>query len=143
MCSDETPHVIASTSPNQELRLLPGLPQNYTLPNGSLYPMWILGCCGSPAESTPPLRFVSSGWRLDRNLQKRLSDLRFLMRRIESKARSLTMMKTSMTQDEAQKVFLACGDAISINNTTHQSLVRRRGQLTWRTIVKLLRKHLE
>eukprot|EP00644_Phytophthora_capsici_P018376 jgi/Phyca11/130110/e_gw1.91.143.1 len=42
--------------------------------------------------------------------------------------------------EDAINVYLACVDSVAVESTTGQSRIRRRGQLSWSTIGKLLRQ---
>ena len=119
------------------------LPVGYEIPNCSIYNLWLLWCCGSQFNDTPPLRYAIPGTKLERNLQRRLSDLRFIMRRIERRATELGMMNSVFSQDEAHHIFAMCKESVAVSPITLKSRKRRRGQLSWVTVVKLLRNQTE
>jgi hypothetical protein len=75
-----------------------------------------------------------------RKLQKRLSQLRYVMQQIESSAASNGLLQRTLTFEEATKVFMDYSDSVAVSDFTEYSRKRRRGQLSWATIGKLLRK---
>jgi hypothetical protein len=73
--------------------------------------------------------------------KKRLSDLRFIMRLIEEKAQERDLMVHERpTIVDANAIFYACKDVTLIPAETEKNRRRRREQLTWRTVVNLIRK---
>ncbi|KAE9341166.1 hypothetical protein PF008_g10753 [Phytophthora fragariae] len=116
------------------------VPTEYDIPDCSVRHVWLLWLCGNKAKQVPPLRLLDGHDMPSRKLQKRLSQLRYVMRKIESCATSKGLLQRTLTIEEATQVFLDCADSVAVPDTTEQSRKRRRGQLSWATVGKLLRK---
>ena len=115
------------------------VPQNFELPNGSAEQLWIHWCCGNATLQFAPLKNLAPMDLDDRNLRKRLSDARFLMMKIESKAQELELNLNNINAGDAAAVFDQCKEVLNIPNSTSQGRDRRTGQLKWTTIVKHFR----
>ena len=77
---------------------------------------------------------------INKNMKKRLSDYRFLMTRVEQKAKDLGLWKKDLTVYEANEIFKKCGYVIDIPHISSKKRKRRTGQLSWRYQVTLLRE---
>eukprot|EP00644_Phytophthora_capsici_P006645 jgi/Phyca11/118431/e_gw1.36.382.1 len=86
------------------------VPPDFELPDCSVAMLWVLWQCGNASKKTPPLRMLDGRDMPNRNLQKRLSDARYLMRMVEDEAKRTGNRK------------------------------RRRGQLSWISVVALHRR---
>ncbi|KUF92717.1 hypothetical protein AM587_10004891 [Phytophthora nicotianae] len=75
-----------------------------------------------------------------RNLQKRLSDVRYLMSIVEDRAKRTGVYGVHQTVEDAVKTFSACADSVDVPPRTSTARKRRRGQLSWTTVVALNRK---
>ncbi|EGZ19311.1 hypothetical protein PHYSODRAFT_558115 [Phytophthora sojae] len=53
---------------------------------------------------------------------------------------SKNLLQLGQSIDAATQVFLACADSVTVDDITEHSRKRRRGQLSWATVGKLLRK---
>ncbi|CAK4076361.1 unnamed protein product, partial [Aphanomyces euteiches] len=69
-----------------------------------------------------------------------MSDLNYLMKPIADKARRMGMVKSKPTEKEARDMYMHCSDAIHVDEVTPMQRSRRRGQLSWKSIVNLIRK---
>ncbi|OWY95960.1 LOW QUALITY PROTEIN: hypothetical protein PHMEG_00033895 [Phytophthora megakarya] len=59
---------------------------------------------------------------------------------LEKDAKSKTLLRLGLTIEEATTVFVSCANTVEVGDTTERSRKRRRGQLSWATVGKLLRK---
>ncbi|EGZ13894.1 hypothetical protein PHYSODRAFT_514573, partial [Phytophthora sojae] len=116
------------------------VPADFGIPDCSVRHAWVLWMCGNKAKQVPPLRILVGRDMPSRILQKSLSQLRFLMRKIENDAASKNLLQLGQSIDAATQVFLACADSVTVDDITEHSRKRRRGQLSWATVGKLLRK---
>ena len=64
------------------------VPQDFTLPDGSALQGWQHYLCGNESRNYPPLRLVTPEDMASKNLRKRLSDFKFLMRAIEDRVKA-------------------------------------------------------
>ncbi|KAE8902325.1 hypothetical protein PF003_g14132 [Phytophthora fragariae] len=106
------------------------VPTEFDIPDCSVRHVWLLWLCGNKAKQVPPLRLLDGHDMPSRKLQKRLSQLRYVMRKIESCATSKGLLQRTLTIEEATQVFLDCADSVAVPDTTEQSRKRRRGQLS-------------
>lgn len=96
--------------------------------------------CAATTKQVPPLRLLDGRDMLSRKMQKRLSQLRYLMQKIENDAASKNMLQLCQSIEDATQVFGECADSVAVNDVTERSRKRRRGQLSWATVGKLVRK---
>lgn len=114
------------------------VPETYGLPKGgpgNLFQVW---CLGDDSEAVPPLRNVDNR-DVPARLHKRLTDVRYLMRKLEDKLRKDEQWIENPTIVQVNDMFSHAEDAIRLGATdgNHQ---RRHGQLEWTTLVKENRK---
>ena len=103
--------------------------------------MWQLWMLGNDSKKWSPLRFISGSDLTSKNHRRRLSDLRYLMKKIVREAkRSGIRYGTKPPLNEINEIFERCKHAINVSNETKHNRERRRSQLSWRTIVNILRK---
>ena len=69
---------------------------------------------------------------------KRLSDLNFIMKKVLGDSVGLLQLKTT---SELNSMFDAGVAALNISGYTENDRVRRFGQLSWLTVVRVLRKN--
>jgi hypothetical protein len=113
------------------------------LPSGPPYQAWIRWCCRDSISDTPPL------WHLQpsqlgpkENKRKRLSDLRFLMQKLEARATELGIQTENVSMLDAASIFDQCKCAIAVDEETPRERRRRSAQLDWLTVANLLRKKI-
>ncbi|ETI38355.1 hypothetical protein F443_15859 [Phytophthora nicotianae P1569] len=116
------------------------VPAGFHVPDCSIRQAWILWRCGNEAKRWPPFRLLDGRDVPDRNQQRRLSDLRFVMKKLEHDATSKNLLQDCRSIVDATNVYLACVDSVAVESTTERSRKRRRGQLSWSTVGKLLRQ---
>ena len=73
------------------------------------------------------------------NGKKRLSDARYLMKKIVMRAKELNKWKEECSQEEAIEIYNHCADVIQISEITLKKRKRRRNQLSWLTVCSLIR----
>ena len=115
-------------------------PQEFELPSGHVSQVWQQWCCGDADQGLPPLKSLQPTDLQTRNARKRLSDLKFLMAIIESKAVELSKMKPRLNIVEAIEIFEACKDEVDVPETSSKNRKRRTSQLSWITVATLKRK---
>lgn len=76
----------------------------------------------------------------NRNLQKRLSDARYLMRMIEDEAKRTGLWRARESVADALNTFAACSKSVEVPEQTTRKRKRRRGQLSWISVVALHRR---
>ncbi|ETI50603.1 hypothetical protein F443_05885 [Phytophthora nicotianae P1569] len=69
----------------------------------------------------PPLCRVDGRDMPNRKQQKRLSELRYLMTKIENNATSKNLLRGGQSIEETIKVFLDCAESVSVDATTKHS----------------------
>lgn len=120
--------------------MMPQFPPGYTLPRGTTDQAWLYWCCGDQSLQTPPLRRLDPSHLPTTNDRKRLSDLKFLMQRLENRATELGLSTSRVTMEEAAAIYDRCKGAIELTEQTHNGRKRRRGQLVWITVATEVRK---
>ncbi|KAF4135749.1 hypothetical protein GN958_ATG15073 [Phytophthora infestans] len=116
------------------------IPANFTIPDCSVRHVWVLWMCGNKSKQIPPLRRLDGRDMPNRKMQKRLSQLRFVVLKIEKDATSKELFPCSTAIDAATDVFIKCASSVAVDDITEHSRKRRHGQLSWATVGKLLRK---
>jgi len=123
-------------------------PQTFRLPKGTALHAWQLFMCGDATKGYPPLRkLTSADVGSDKNQRKRFSDYKFLMEKIEAKARQESRWNPQPSLTQANEMFEVGETAIfpseplgiSSSATSPVTRKRRRGQMKWTTLVKLNR----
>ena len=120
------------------------LPHNIVLPMGSVLEAWQHWCCGKQNNEFgevgyPPLRLVHPSALKDKNMRKRYSDLKYLMKKIEINAKEKGIFTQRSTVDEANNIFGQCEDVLDELHTCNRS-GRRLSQLSWITVASIVRK---
>lgn len=117
------------------------LPENFRFKLATVKEMWVAWLCPNVDERIPALRNVPQSDVADKNTRNRLSDLRFLMRKVESAAaeRGLFDAHARYTVQDADRIFAMVGDSVMPPRLSPQQRERRIAQLQWRTVVTLLR----
>ncbi|KUG01323.1 hypothetical protein AM587_10002337 [Phytophthora nicotianae] len=116
------------------------VPPDFQLPDCSVAALWVSWMCGNASKKLPPLRMLDGRDMPSRNLQKRLSDARYLMTSIESEAKPTGLWQANPTHEDAVKIFTSCASISTIPDRTAQRRKRRSGQLSWTTVVALHRR---
>ncbi|KUG01696.1 hypothetical protein AM587_10003041 [Phytophthora nicotianae] len=114
------------------------VPAGFHVPDCST--VWILWRCGNEAKRWPLFRLLDGRDVPDRKQQRRLSDLRFVMKKLEHDATSKNLLQDCRSIEDATNVYLTCIDSVAVESTTERSRKRRRGKLSWSTVGKLLRQ---
>ena len=114
-------------------------PETFQFPSSGVLEAWRYWCVGDESNGYPPLKRLTPDELATKNLKKRLSDFKFLMKKIEDRATQLGLSKANPTEEEAIEIYNACCDVIPIASTTETGKRRRIGQLTWLTAVDILR----
>ncbi|ETI34606.1 hypothetical protein F443_18931, partial [Phytophthora nicotianae P1569] len=116
------------------------VPAGFHVPDCSIRQAWLLWRCGNEAKRWPPFRLLDGRDVPDRKQQRRLSDLRFVMKKLEHDATSKNLLQDCRSIEDATNMYLACVDSVAAESTTERSRKRRRGQLSWSTVGKLFRQ---
>ncbi|ETP04499.1 hypothetical protein F441_18742 [Phytophthora nicotianae CJ01A1] len=116
------------------------VPAGFHVPDCSIRQAWILWRCGNEAKRWPPFRLLDGRDVPDRKQQRRLSDLRFVMKKLEHDATSKNLLQDCRSIEDATNMYLACVDSVAAESTAERSRKRRRGQLSWSTVGKLFRQ---
>jgi hypothetical protein len=74
------------------------------------------------------------------NDKKRLCDLRYLMKKLESEADARELDYRQANMQRAADIFNQCCHVIELPLETGNNRQRRTSQIAWRTVVNLLRK---
>ncbi|OWY97108.1 hypothetical protein PHMEG_00032447, partial [Phytophthora megakarya] len=88
------------------------VPVDFSIPDCSVRHMWVLWVCGNRAKHIPPLRLLDGRDMPNRKMQKRLSQLRFLMAKLEKDAKSKNLLRLVLTIEEATTVFISCANTV-------------------------------
>jgi hypothetical protein len=120
--------------------LLRPVPDTFTFPVCSALAAFQLYCSGNAELQYPPLRILTPADMPTRDSRKRLSDYRFLMRKLEGRLRRDGAWVPEPTLDDCNTMFDAAADEITVPEWTAGQRKRRLTQLKWTTLVKVLRK---
>jgi hypothetical protein len=112
------------------------LPSTYTHPSGTALMAWQCWCCPDTHKGYPPLHSVSPDDIFDQKVRHKLCDLKFLMSKIEKKAKEEGVWVESPSLEEANEMFSRCSGCIALPGK------HRMGQMKWTTHAKILRKKL-
>ena len=116
------------------------LPEQFELPKVRVKDMWHLWLFGENTKVLPPFKRLQPADFSTKNKRKRLSDLRYLMKRIEARADELGLCYKNPSIHEANEIFRRCSSAIEVEEETPRKRQRRNTQIGWLTVVSLLRK---
>ncbi|GMF32529.1 unnamed protein product [Phytophthora lilii] len=107
------------------------VPPDFALPECSVAHLWVLWRCGNAEKQYPPLYLLEGADMPNRNTQKRLSDARYLMKKIEALATAKNLLRRRQTVEEAVQVFTACSSAVEVppQHRTRPKETQRAAQL--------------
>lgn len=95
---------------------------------------------GNEALNLPPLKFINPADVKCVNTRKRLSDLKYLMTKIQSEALKHGLVISNNIQVPTLiDIYNRCKNSIQISGRTQKGRKRRTGQLSWITVAHLLR----
>ncbi|ETP24222.1 hypothetical protein F441_02737 [Phytophthora nicotianae CJ01A1] len=106
------------------------VPQEFQLPDCSVATLWVMWQCGNATKKIPPLRMLDGLDMPNRNMQKRLSDIRYLMSSVEAEARRIGMWRARQNVEEAVKTFSVRASVVTVPHLTAKNRKRRQGQLS-------------
>ncbi|POM59184.1 hypothetical protein PHPALM_32130 [Phytophthora palmivora] len=110
------------------------VPPDFALLKCLVAHLWTLWRCGNAEKQVPPLHLLETADLPNRNSQKRLSDVRYLMKKIEAYATARNLLRSRQSVEEAVRVYTACLPAVEVPHSTNHVRKRRRGQLSWVSI---------
>ena len=110
-------------------------PEDVELPNGGVLEAWQWWIAGNPAKYYRPFRELEPMDCNTRNKRKRLCDYRYLMKRLELRARQGSFWMEEKTIEAANEMFECLLTAL------HNVLKRPRiAQLRWISVTSILQK---
>jgi hypothetical protein len=115
------------------------VPESFEIPAVSVRDAWHLWMHGDVNNNFPPFRLLQPGDMSHKNKRKRLSDLKYLMRKIQRKADDLGIDCRNLTPRSINSTFDLCRDSVKVPLKTARRRVRRYGQLVWLSVVDILR----
>lgn len=83
------------------------VPQDFKFPSCSILQLWQLWCLGDSEKKLPPFRLLEAKDMVNRTLQKRLNDVKFLLKKIENKAKILGISLPVQNIMQANDVFFS------------------------------------
>jgi hypothetical protein len=113
------------------------LPSNYEFPKVGLrtiFQHWFIG-----SNSEPPLRRIKP-IDLPKNQRKRLSDLKWIMQKMETNIKGQNRWTDNPTLLQVNDMFDIGFAGLGLIDTTLTNRTRRLGEMKWNTVVKVLRK---
>jgi hypothetical protein len=114
--------------------------ENFDIPNVPMKDAWQMWIVGDQRLGVPPLRRLQPRDLSTKNKRKRLSDLRYVMRKLEQRATELNIPYKNKDLQHAIDVYNQCADVIEVPDQTSNNRKRRKGQLVWLSVVRLLLK---
>ena len=121
--------------------MLHRVPRGFEFPKVDALVAFQLWCCGDPSSSIPPFRILRPHDMPSTSTRKRLSDFRFLNKRIEDACKSKGIWIDNPTVIEANEMFLRVAEILPSTDATDGRYRSR--QARWRTVVNLMRKNLQ
>ena len=116
------------------------VPESFRFPDEGVETMWQMWCIGNPINRYPAFKTLKPDDMPSKNLRKRLSDLGYLMGRLEDKATEKGLNLDIQTIEQANNMFSDIKDAVPVPEFSKSGRKRKRKeQLVWRTVVNLLR----
>ncbi len=116
------------------------LPDDFKLPASGPRDMWQLFIAGNPCQGVRPLRLVSGDHVCDKNVKKRFSDFKTLMRMVEQKVRDEGQWSDAETIANAEQMFEIGKVAVELPSKSRKNYTRRNGNLAWTSVLKVLRE---
>ncbi|OWY90778.1 hypothetical protein PHMEG_00040942 [Phytophthora megakarya] len=102
------------------------VPPNFTLPKCSL-------------GGSLSLHLLETAALPNRHSQRRLSDARYVINKFEAFATARNLLRPRQSVEDAVRRHTACLPAVEVHLSTTHARKRRRGQLSWVSIVRLHR----
>ncbi|TMW57620.1 hypothetical protein Poli38472_003545 [Pythium oligandrum] len=115
------------------------VPEDFEIPRSSLPEIWRLWCRGDPVKGYKPLRQLETSDVPTKNTRKRLSDLRFLMRHIESLLIKLNVWRESPSEEEANQMLRAAFDKLPLADVAANGRKRQPDDIKWHSAVSIMR----
>jgi hypothetical protein len=116
------------------------IPPGWNFPLCTLAVLWEHWCSGDEVKNLSPLRRLDiTDVQLVKRGGRTLSDVKFLMGKIEDEARRRGVWKDSMTREEVKKVYEKCFKAVVIT-ATNNGRTRSVATLKWHTIIRAMPK---
>ncbi|KAI8895224.1 hypothetical protein BC833DRAFT_651416 [Globomyces pollinis-pini] len=131
---------IQNIQPSSVQQRLASLPADFEFPKCPPLQAWQLWCCGNVSLGYPPFRSFKPHDLPSKNLRKRLSDLRFLMGKVEKAVQTANQFIANPSLEEANSMYEIGKFAISIPEFTEKNRKRRQPQLTWGYVAQKVRK---
>lgn len=134
--------------PQQQLYCWSGkfhlVPADFELPTTvSVQNAFILWASGNVSLGYPPFRMLGPDDMPTANMRKRFSDLKQLMRMLESEAERRAIWpndagvpKDKLTVDEAVLLFSRVADIVTLEPHTNKGRARRQAEMAWTTVYK-------
>ncbi|OWY99903.1 hypothetical protein PHMEG_00029016, partial [Phytophthora megakarya] len=113
---------------------------DFVIPNCPARHPWILWMCSNKEKQVPPLRQLDGHGMSTCKMQKRLRQLRYVMSKYELNGVSKGLQQECRPLEAATQPLIECQSSAAVDDTTECSRKRRRGQLSWTVVGKLLRK---
>jgi len=116
------------------------VPQTFKLPAGTpsqCFNVWMLG---DAEHGYPPLRLLEPNDMPTKNDQKRLSDLRFLMKLLQAELERQASWIEDPTMEQVVEMYARAAHVLAVADKSTTGRSRRPSQLSWKTVVNTLRK---
>jgi hypothetical protein len=116
------------------------VPHTFKLPAGTpehCFSVWMLG---DAEHGYPPVRLLEPNDMPSKNDQKRLSDIRFLMRLLQTELEHQNVWVESPTMEQVVDMYSQAAHILPVADKSASGRARRRNQLSWKTVVNILRK---
>ncbi|KAG7363926.1 hypothetical protein IV203_037128 [Nitzschia inconspicua] len=129
-------HMVGMHSWGGRLHLVP---QDFAFPNSWSQIAWQYWMCGDRQKQYPPLRILSKNDMSNTNMQKRLSDFRYLMQLVEKRVEEKGKWIAHPSIEQANEMFEAGKDVLDISEVSEKGRKRRGEQMKWSTMVNRVR----
>ena len=112
------------------------VPENFAFPKGNIATVWMLWCLGDQRRGYPPYRRLRPGDMSTRNKQRRLLELKRLMRLIEALLTPDQRARAVRSASAAASLLDAVKSQLPLPTHTATGQVRRLEQLSWRSFTR-------
>ncbi len=110
------------------------VPKEFSFPSVSLLLAWQHWCCGNLEKGYPPFRELQPNDMVSKNMRKRLSDYKSVMKKIENEAVRQQIWTDRSTLPEVNEMFFKCVHTLGVDDCLDEVRVRRLSQTNWSTL---------
>lgn len=116
------------------------LPEKFTFPSCTVRNLWILWLFGNVEQGIPPYKNLQGSDLPNKNDSKKLSEMRFLLKKLVLEAQRQELNLLEITFEVAMEFYKRQSRLVQIGQITCKKRRRRNEELSWTTVAKEMRK---